>query len=483
MKAGGTVLIVDDEKVMRETIAIMLQKQGYHLEFAGDGQAALDKAAQVIPDVILLDIMMPDLDGFEVCRRLRTHPLLAQVPIVMVTALDYRDAWIKGIEAGADDFIFKPFETAELRTRVQNIIQLNRYRRLLVERVKFEWVIKNADDGYVTLDNAGAIIYANPRARQYLGIPAEDGNVEGDAFLQVAADQFRQEPREAWSNWPARPANGAARYLVRPESASSQPFWLQVTNLTLPANVDAAQIVRLRDVTEQMILQRDMWRFHSTIFHKLRTPLAVVLNALELLVRHAKRLAPDEVSELARRAFSGAQRLQADLEDVLQYVGTPSIAAQGQGFALSQLPLLVARITGELDLQPITIAGIDKLKDVRLSLSNKTVESIVWEVMENAQKFHPQKSPTVQIFAFRSSPREVTMWIGDDGQTLSPEQLGKVWTPYYQGEKQFTGEVAGMGLGLAMVASTVWNAGGSCRMYNRSGKPGVVVELVLPIQN
>jgi K+-sensing histidine kinase KdpD len=104
-------------------------------------------------------------------------------------------------------------------------------------------------------------------------------------------------------------------------------------------------------------------------------------------------------------------------------------------------------------------------------------------VLENAKKFHPEHNPAVQVFVFRSTAREITVWLGDDGQTLSPEQLSRVWTPYYQGEKAFTGEVAGMGLGLAMVASTIWNAGGSCRMYNRSGKPGVVVELILPIQS
>ena len=121
----STILIVDDQKVMRETIGMLLAKADYELVFASDGPEALRKAAQIIPDLILLDVMMPGMDGFEVCRYLRDHSVLAEVPIVMVTALNDRKSWMEGIEAGADDFVFKPFDTVELRTRVQNITRLN----------------------------------------------------------------------------------------------------------------------------------------------------------------------------------------------------------------------------------------------------------------------------------------------------------------------------------------------------------------------
>ena len=78
--------------------------QGYHLAFARNGPEALAKAAELVPDLILLDVMMPGMDGFAVCRHLRADPLLAKVPVIMVTALDDRDPRLQGIEAGADDF-------------------------------------------------------------------------------------------------------------------------------------------------------------------------------------------------------------------------------------------------------------------------------------------------------------------------------------------------------------------------------------------
>jgi signal transduction histidine kinase len=86
------------------------------------------------PDLILLDVMMPGMDGFEVCRRIRAAPALAEVPIILLTALDDRDSLLKGIEAGADDFLSKPADRREIRARVRTITRLNRYRTLMEQR-------------------------------------------------------------------------------------------------------------------------------------------------------------------------------------------------------------------------------------------------------------------------------------------------------------------------------------------------------------
>lgn len=482
MNEKSTVLIVDDQKVMRETIGMLLAKEDYELAFADNGPSALSKAAELIPDVILLDIMMPGMDGFEVCRRLREHPVLAEVPIVMVTALNDRKSWMEGIEAGADDFVFKPFDTVELRTRVQNITRLNRYRRLVVERVKFEWVLDQADEGYVMLDGDGNMVYANPRARLYLDMPMDDVEQVDNTFIRVAEKLYHFEPKQAWENWPDPPLADVPRYLVRPESNTSKPFWLRVSNLNLPPGVEVQQVIALRDVTEQMELQRDVWRFHSMIFHKLRTPLAVMMNSLELLARHAERLSPEKNAEVAQRALVGGRRLQAEVDDILKYLKSPSLAQSGSGFNVARLKSLVGKISDQLGLESLAMAGMEKLANTRVRVSPQAMEMIIWEILENAKKFHPEQLPEIQIFAFHMKSNEVGIWIGDNGLTLSPEQLAQVWTPYYQGEKAFTGEISGMGLGLPMVASVIWGVGGRCRMYNRRNEPGVIVELIIPVE-
>jgi signal transduction histidine kinase len=138
MERNPVVLIVDDTVGGRKALESLLIGQGYTLLMADGGEQALVQAAESKPDVILLDVMMPGMDGFDVCRRLRADPELAEVPVMFVTALDDSEARLTGIEVGADDFITKPFDRAELRARVRNIIRLNRYHVLLEEREKLQ---------------------------------------------------------------------------------------------------------------------------------------------------------------------------------------------------------------------------------------------------------------------------------------------------------------------------------------------------------
>jgi len=134
----STILIVDDEPTARQTIESILEEQGYRLEMAENGIQALEKARRILPDVILLDVMMPGMNGFEVCKRMRSEPLLAEIPIIMITALDDRQSFLSGLEAGADDYITKPYDRHELRARLLGITRLNRYRKILDERANLE---------------------------------------------------------------------------------------------------------------------------------------------------------------------------------------------------------------------------------------------------------------------------------------------------------------------------------------------------------
>jgi len=128
------ILIVDDSASARETLVALLEKENYQLHLAEDGFQALQMLGTLQPDLILLDVMMPGLDGFEVCRRIRSMPQLAEVPIIILTALDDRDSLLQGLESGADDFLHKPVDRQELVARVRTITRLNRYRTLLEQR-------------------------------------------------------------------------------------------------------------------------------------------------------------------------------------------------------------------------------------------------------------------------------------------------------------------------------------------------------------
>jgi len=121
---SARILVVDDIQTNRRLLEARLSAEYFEVLQAADGQACLDVAARDHPDLILLDIMMPGLDGFETCRRLKSDPALRHIPVVMVTALDQRQDRIKGLEAGADEFLTKPVDDVALFARVRSLLRL-----------------------------------------------------------------------------------------------------------------------------------------------------------------------------------------------------------------------------------------------------------------------------------------------------------------------------------------------------------------------
>jgi putative two-component system response regulator len=144
----STVLIVDDEYSGRETLESILEGEGYNLVMAENGPQAIEKAKTVLPDVILLDVMMPGMTGFEVCERIRNDPQVAEIPIIILTALDDRDSLMTALKSGADDFISKPYDRFELRARLIGITRLNRYHKLVEERQKLNLAHTHLMDAY-----------------------------------------------------------------------------------------------------------------------------------------------------------------------------------------------------------------------------------------------------------------------------------------------------------------------------------------------
>ena len=179
MTQPATILIVDDLAANRLTLVELLAADGFNLVEAGDGAQALEMAAENPPDLVMLDVMMPGMDGYEVCRRLRADARLAEIPVLLVTALDDQASRLTGIEAGADDFITKPFNRAELRARVRTITRLNRFRRLtetqrqLLHSQRLENVGMLAAGIAHDINNALLpIILSGPIMRNYVTDPA-----------------------------------------------------------------------------------------------------------------------------------------------------------------------------------------------------------------------------------------------------------------------------------------------------------------------
>jgi putative two-component system response regulator len=125
------ILIVDDEEMNIKYLSAVLKSYGYAFETAKNGIEALQKTKEFSPDLILLDIMMPGMDGYETCRRLKENPLSHHIPVVMVTALTDRDAKIKGLDTGASDFVTKPIDRRELMVRTKNLLKIKEFEDFL----------------------------------------------------------------------------------------------------------------------------------------------------------------------------------------------------------------------------------------------------------------------------------------------------------------------------------------------------------------
>jgi DNA-binding response OmpR family regulator len=124
--ATGRVLVVDDDLTVRDVVRRYLERDGHTVTVAGDGETALRLAAGAEPDLVVLDLMLPGIDGLEVCRRLREH---SAVPVVMLTALGEESDRIAGLQLGADDYVTKPFSPAELALRVGSVLRRSRTAR------------------------------------------------------------------------------------------------------------------------------------------------------------------------------------------------------------------------------------------------------------------------------------------------------------------------------------------------------------------
>jgi putative two-component system response regulator len=138
MSAKSKILIIDDQTAARSGLEALLDGESYELFFAKNGRVGLSMAALIQPDVILLDVMMPELDGFQVCQIIRQTDTLCDIPIILITTLDDRESRIAGLRAGADDFISKPFDSLELLVRLRGIVRLNRFRRIAEQRQELE---------------------------------------------------------------------------------------------------------------------------------------------------------------------------------------------------------------------------------------------------------------------------------------------------------------------------------------------------------
>ncbi len=474
--AEAAILVIVANPSLQEEMDELLRNTTFRLEFASSAETGLRQAEELLPTAIVLDTD-PQLDSYETCRRLRANRVLGQVPIIMLTSRRNRDERAAGLSAGADDFIEKPLDGLELLSRLGTITRLNTQRVLLSHLSRFTWMADHAQEGYLLLDRPGNILYANERALELLNL---DDDYVGLPFLKVVERAYLPEPESVWQNWLNEPE---PCFLVQPETPTARAAWVILEAHEMELGNDYQRIARLRDVTERMSIYQDMRRFHTVVAHKLRTPMSIMVSNLAIIKNKMDMMSPEDIREYARGAISGAERLANEIRKILTYIDAPLALNLGQPARLEIVPGMLAETCRLLALDQVSLSLPEHLHGEIIALTPDALEMIFHELLENARKFHPEHAPIVDISIGQIDPGFINIRVADNGMNLTPEQLRWAWLPYVQGEKDFTGELPGMGLGFPMVATMLWKAGGSLRLRNRSDGPGIVVEMKIPLES
>ena len=171
------ILLVDDEEKNVMLLEAMLSGEGYSILKAKNGTGALEILKSEIVEMVLLDIMMPGMSGFDVLKKIREDKDLSTLPVIVITALTEKQERIKGLQLGADDFISKPFDMDELKTKVGSQIKLNNLRKHLNQRAKLTRIINKIDEGIIVTDAKFMPINVNLKARSMLELKEIPENI------------------------------------------------------------------------------------------------------------------------------------------------------------------------------------------------------------------------------------------------------------------------------------------------------------------
>lgn len=196
------ILIVDDEPAVRDGLQVLLKRQGYSIRATQDGASALAECASFHPDLILLDVMMPGRDGFEVCREIKSHSETRLIPVVLITGLSEKSDRIRGIEAGADDFLSKPIDVSELDARVRSLLRLKAFTDELehAESVLFTLALSIESRDPYTHGHCTRLAEFSARLGERMGLPEDDlvalrrGGVVHDIGKVIVTDAVLLKP-------------------------------------------------------------------------------------------------------------------------------------------------------------------------------------------------------------------------------------------------------------------------------------------------
>ncbi|TQD26332.1 DUF835 domain-containing protein [Methanolobus vulcani] len=317
----GKVLIVDDESMNIKLLEAYLMHE-YEVISAYGGIEALEKVEAHNPDIILLDLMMPDITGYEVCKILKGSEKTRFIPIIMVTALSSLEDRIKGINAGADDFLTKPLERLEIKTRVGSLLRIKKlHDELISERDQAQNYLDLAGVMLFVLDENGIVKVINKKGCEILGY-REDEIVGNDWFESYVPELFRETAKQGFENLLSTHTEGIGYFEVPFLNSNKQKRIMSWTNIVLhdsEGNINSL-LVSGEDITERIEAESKIKRANEYLDNLLKaSPIAILaLDSKKMIVtanKNAADLLGYEVSEIIARPI----REFVDDADLLEF--------------------------------------------------------------------------------------------------------------------------------------------------------------------
>ena len=471
MNNGSKVLIVDDDVAARMRLTDLLFASGVRdVREAMNGSEALEIARAWAPDLIILDIMMPGMTGYEVCSALRAEPGTREIPIIVLSASEHVAAMIGALDAGADDFLRKPFAAPELRAKIRNITRLNRFQMLARERDRFRWLLDRSLEPVVIADDAGAIVYANERARDVFGLDERPGTKVGAAM----GKHFRAEPAGAWEAWRDKRLHSGDSFAVfRPRSMAGAARWFRVQLHALDG--EAGQTVfKFTDRTVAVRRELEIFTFQNLVAHKIRTPHYGLKPIFDFL--------DDDDPEQARRlfpsAYSSAEALQETLLGVLSYHEAlfPSPHTPSSRGRRPLQPIIGAAIeAAELNDRVILTAPVGTVGD------GEMIEFVVTELLLNFAKLDRSRSAPVSGTLGKREDGQWSLEWRVPGAFLGTEVIAQLDQPCRQLEQATIRPLPGMELTFATLRVLWRDVGGDLEFAHGEGtNAGLIVTIVFP---
>lgn len=479
-----TILIADDDPESQNAIGAALAAEGYHIIYASRGDVVVELAASLRPDVVLLDVKMPGASGFEVCSALRAHPVLRDVPIVIVSGMGDHESRLKGLEAGADDFIAKPFEALELRARVRHLCRLNRSQRLLQERERYDQLLYLSPDAVLLVDDQLRIQVANPAANKLLSRPGRALR-HGVPITEYVEPTVRQALEQRLGSLLG---SGSVGEMVETMVAGPDDTVREVEGMAGVVDWENEPMLQLylRDVTAARRLAREVAHRNrlealGQLSAQIAHDFANVLNSLGIyltLITENQQLTK-ESTEIEGNAQKVLQRGRTLIRDLLAYgrprtpatimVDVRSVADQA---ARMLSPLLPKRIRFHMRVEADLPQILADPHDVQQALVNLVLnardaiedgkEGEIEIVMRPAELTPGQ--PAVQIV------------VRDTGVGIAEEVQARMFEPFFTTKPEGTGT----GLGLAIVDDLVKRVQGTIAVKSER-HAGTTFTLLLPV--